>query len=165
MRRELSIHSEGSCRAALSAPAGQAAAFRLRGLAIAAACWAALFVARSLTPQPGGHGTHEQLNLPSCTFLARTGWPCPSCGLTTSVSAMTHGNVIAAFKAHPFGVVLAPMILLLAAVGTIELATGRAAFGVLRPGLWWAWAGLLGMFAGWGGKIAIGVAAGKLPLR
>ncbi|MDY6913306.1 MAG: DUF2752 domain-containing protein [Planctomycetota bacterium] len=158
-------HCDKVTEAVLPVPARPKPALRLRGLAIAASCWAVLCVAWSLTPQPGGVGTHEQLNLPACSFMARTGWPCPTCGLTTSLSATTHGNVIAAWQAQPFGLLLAPAILLLAVTGTIELISGRDAIGALRPRVWWAWAAIAGMLAGWGGKIAMGVAAGRLPLR
>jgi hypothetical protein len=34
-----------------------------------------------LTPDPAGHGTHQQLGLPPCTIYYLTGRPCPSCGL------------------------------------------------------------------------------------
>ncbi len=65
-----------------------------------------LVVARALTPSPAGFGTHQQLGLPPCTFLHWTGFPCPSCGLTTCFAFAAHGEFIAAFIAQPFGVLL-----------------------------------------------------------
>jgi hypothetical protein len=51
-------------------------------------------------------GTHEQLGLPPCRFLAFTGFPCPSCGLTTSFAYAAHFHFQQAFFASPFGLVL-----------------------------------------------------------
>jgi Protein of unknown function (DUF2752) len=65
-----------------------------------------LAVARWLTPSPTGVGTHQQLGLPPCTFLHWTGFPCPSCGLTTCFAYAAHGRFIAAFIAQPFGLLL-----------------------------------------------------------
>lgn len=56
-----------------------------------------------LTPDPAGHGTHQQLGLPPCTIYYLTGRPCPSCGLTTSVSAILHGQFGLAWRANPMG--------------------------------------------------------------
>src|SRR5436309_12789916 len=52
-------------------------------------------------------GTHEQLGLAPCAFRAVTGLPCPTCGMTTCVSHVTHGDLGAAAAARPGGVVLA----------------------------------------------------------
>lgn len=60
----------------------------------------------SLKPDPRGHGTHQQLGLPPCTIYFLTGRPCPSCGLTTSVSATLHGDLALAWRANPFGIAI-----------------------------------------------------------
>ena len=138
---------------------------RLRGLAIAVGAWTVLAIGASLAPSPGLNGTHEQLGLPPCSFLQRTGWPCPSCGLTTSVSAMMHGRFVQAFKAHPFGVLLVAALAAVALAATFEAASGREALRLLRPGLWWLWAGLLGLPIGWGLKVLIGLLDGTLPVH
>jgi len=52
-----------------------------------------------------------------------------------------------------------------ALLGTFEACTGRDAFRHLRPGMWWAWVPILGLLAGWGLKVWIGVSTGRLPLR
>jgi hypothetical protein len=62
-----------------------------------------LGIARALTPSPSGFGTHQQLGLPPCAFLHWTGYPCPSCGLTTCFAYAAHGQFAAAFIAQPFG--------------------------------------------------------------
>jgi Protein of unknown function (DUF2752) len=36
-----------------------------------------------------------------CGFKQRTGWPCPGCGMTTSVRAFARGDVLTAFYIQP----------------------------------------------------------------
>ncbi|HJL16328.1 MAG TPA: DUF2752 domain-containing protein [Sandaracinaceae bacterium LLY-WYZ-13_1] len=67
---------------------------------------AVLITAATLTPAAEGHGTHTQLGLPPCGFLVYTGFPCPGCGLTTSFSHMIRLDVVGAFGANPFGILL-----------------------------------------------------------
>ncbi len=73
---------------------------------MAAGAGAVLGVARVLQPSASGVGTHEQLGLPPCFFLRLTGWPCPSCGLTTSFAYAVRLGFRAALIAQPFGLVL-----------------------------------------------------------
>ena len=161
------MHTDSAEQAAATAVKGAAPGnkVRLRGLLVMVPCWAVLIVAWTLKPYACGYGTHEQLDLPGCSFLARTGWPCPTCGLTTSVAAAARGRVAAAWMAHPFGPVLLAAVAVLAAAGTIDLLTGVDAIGRLRPRLWWVWAAVAGLLGGWGLKLAIGLAGGTLPLR
>lgn len=63
-------------------------------------------VALFLTPSPDGHGTHTQLGLPPCPSVSYWDRPCPGCGLTTSWTAMVHGQVSTAFASNWFGPVL-----------------------------------------------------------
>ena len=72
-------------------------------VAIAALSAVTLGIARALTPSPAGYGTHQQLGLPPCTFLHWTGFPCPSCGLTTCFAYAAHGHFVAALITQPFG--------------------------------------------------------------
>ena len=76
--------------------------YRLRGTALFVPAATVLTVAALLTPRRAGFGTHEELGLPPCSFLARTGYPCASCGMTTSFAAMAHGRLVEAFLAHPW---------------------------------------------------------------
>jgi hypothetical protein len=55
------------------------------------------------------------LGLPPCTIYYLTGRPCPSCGLTTSVSAILHGQFGLAWRANPTG------FLIVAAAGAVAL--------------------------------------------
>jgi hypothetical protein len=67
---------------------------------------AVLITAAMLSPAVEGHGTHTQLGLPPCGFLVYTGYPCPGCGLTTSFAHMIRLEVVGAFGANPFGILL-----------------------------------------------------------
>ncbi len=78
-----------------------------------------------LTPDPSGHGTHQQLRLPPCSIYFFTGRPCPSCGLTTSVSAWLHGNWRLGWRANPFGIVVLIGAIGLGVNSLIALCTGR----------------------------------------
>jgi hypothetical protein len=138
---------------------------RLRGAAVAAPCLLALILTGRVAPRADGFGTHEDLGLPACSVLAETGWPCPTCGLTTSVSAMAHGRVGTAIRAHPFGPVAFALLLAFAAAGMSELAAGVEALGLLRPRLWWIAAALAGILAGWAIKLVAGALTGELPIR
>jgi hypothetical protein len=46
-------------------------------------------------------------HLPLCTFQRLTGRPCPGCGMTRSMMALTHGDLLRSLRMHPLGVVLA----------------------------------------------------------
>jgi hypothetical protein len=51
--------------------------------------------------------THRQLNLPPCSFKVATGFPCPSCGMTTSFALLMHGDPINSLRANAVGTLLA----------------------------------------------------------
>ncbi len=66
--------------------------------------WAVLTtIGAFLKPDSSGHGTHQQLGLPPCPSVLLFDRPCPGCGLTTSWTALIHGNVQLAFHVHPLG--------------------------------------------------------------
>ncbi len=74
---------------------GQLAYFALwLGVTIIGAC---------LHASPDGHGTHQELGLPPCPSVLFFDRPCPGCGLTTSWTALIHGDIPAAFHAHLLG--------------------------------------------------------------
>jgi len=79
-----------------------------------------------LTPDPAGHGTHQQLGLPPCTIYYLTGRPCPSCGLTTSVSAILHGQFGLAWRANPMGFVIVAAAVAVAFNSLFALLWGRS---------------------------------------
>lgn len=65
-----------------------------------------------LTPDGRGYGTHTQLGLPACSFQKTTGIPGPSCGMTTSFSHMSSGNLLQAVRANFFGVLMYGLVLI-----------------------------------------------------
>jgi len=122
----------------------------------------------SVQPRSALYGTHEDLHvlglpMPGCSFMIRYGYPCPACGLTTSVSAMAHGRLMTAIAAQPFGTVLAIAAAALGCMGTVELARGVDVIGRLRPRIWWLWLGVGGVLAGWIVKLLVGVLNGTFP--
>ncbi len=129
----------------------------LRGLAIALGCWTVLILAHLNLP--------KRVQVPPCSFPVTTGYPCPSCGMTRSMLAMSKGDVVAAFNRQPFGVILFPAVLIIAVAATVEALTGKNLLSKLRPGLWWVWAGLIGLMAGWIWVLVTGLRAGRLPIH
>ena len=103
------------------------------GLVVMVVGWALVFyVAASLDPydngQPRRMETHRQLGLPPCTFKDLTGFPCPSCGMTTSFALLIRGDVWNSMLANfvgtalaTFGLVFIPWALTSAAVGRFVL--------------------------------------------
>ena len=80
---------------------------RALSLAILVPALIVLGIAAWLTPDPSGVGTHQQLGLHACSTLAVTGYPCPTCGMTTAFAFAAHGQILAAFHAQPAGAFLA----------------------------------------------------------
>lgn len=88
---------------------------RLTLIAVGTVIVSLLVTAATLTPNPLGQGTHQQLGLPPCTFkqlpmfkntvFERAG--CPSCGMTTSWAHMVRGHVFQSFAANAGGALLA----------------------------------------------------------
>ena len=61
---------------------------------------AVIALAATLSPDPSGHGTHQQLGLPPCGFIYVTGYPCPGCGLTTAFAHMVRLEFVGAARAN-----------------------------------------------------------------
>jgi hypothetical protein len=95
---------------------------RLLWLALGCGAVSVLAVARLLSPDPRGFGTHLQLGLPACGFLTLTGLPCPACGLTTCFAHLVRGQLALALRANAFGVVLFACVL-----GSLSLAVWASA--------------------------------------
>lgn len=66
-----------------------------------------LIIAWRLVPDPSGTGTHQQLGLPACGWLVASGYPCPTCGMTTAFAAAAHARPWTAFVSQPLGALLA----------------------------------------------------------
>jgi hypothetical protein len=130
-------------------PAPGALKARILGGLVSAACLALLITGARLHPDPAGHGTHLQLGLLPCGFLAATGHPCPTCGMTTAVAWAAHGHLLKSLQTQPFGCLVAVSAATAFWAGLYILATGsRLAplFGILlRPRSVWVAAGLLAL--------------------
>ena len=97
----------------------------LHALVALALCAGFVVSAFVLTPDPRGHGTHEQLGLPPCLMQLCTGIPCPLCGMTTAFALMARGRAAEAVNVQPAGA-LASIAGLLAAIAlALAAATGR----------------------------------------
>ena len=70
-----------------------------------------LLVAATLSPDPRGLGTHEQLGLPPCGIKFAFGVPCPSCGMTTAWSLAVKGNWVASAQTNAGGFLMAILAL------------------------------------------------------
>ncbi len=81
----------------------------VRALLLLSGCGAIalLLTAASLTPDERGIGTHQQLGLGPCTVRQLWGIRCPACGMTTSWSQVTKGQLFAGLQANVSGVLLA----------------------------------------------------------
>ena len=104
-----------------------------------------------LSPDPRGYGTHEQLGLAPCSFLAVHGIPCLSCGMTTAFAGMAHLRPDIAVAASPFGA-----LLFLVCLGTpwhcvrcLRQRRDPVGFLVARRTRWIGPVGLVLMLANW----------------
>jgi hypothetical protein len=135
---------------------------------IAAAMAAILVVAWRLEPHPSGYGTATELTWPACSVVTNTGWPCPMCGMTTSVSATVHGQWGLAWRAQPFGLVFTAGVLaavLLATVVAIRPMMGLRYLAAMRLNRWWVLVGAVMLLTGWGLNVLMGMARGTWPVR
>lgn len=128
---------------------------RIGSGALALGCFALLAVAAGLSPSAEGHGTHTDLGLADCGFLQTTGYPCATCGMTTSFAHAAEGQYVQSFLTQPFGMVLAVIT-----SGVFWLALHSAVFGsrigeaasqtLSTKVVWWAMGALV---AAWVYKI------------
>ena len=126
-------------------------------LLVAAGSLAMLVVGAQLSPDPQGHGTHTQLGLHSCPWMTTTSRPCPTCGWTTGVTHAAHGNLVQAFYAQPFTIIIALGAAMGVWIGGYIAFTGSRVglmlSGLLRPRILWTVAGLL--VAAWVYKLVV----------
>ena len=80
---------------------------RVVALAVWAGCSVLLGIAAWLQPAAAGMGTHTQLKLPQCGWVAMADMPCPTCGMTTAFAYAAEGRLVASFRAQPMGFLLA----------------------------------------------------------
>ncbi|MEP0848270.1 MAG: DUF2752 domain-containing protein [Phycisphaerae bacterium] len=131
------------------------------------ACTGILGLAAYLKPDARGYGTHQRLGFAPCGFLLKTGYPCPTCGMTTAFSYAVRGRLVSAFLAQPAGLGLA-LATVLAGAGAIWVLVAGRLPSRLRvepsPHLLF-WGLLLFMLGGWAFKLILGLADGSLPLH
>lgn len=110
-------------------------------------CGGPLVFAAMLTPSDAGMGTHTQLGLPSCGFVAVTGMPCATCGCTTAFAHAADGSLLTAFITQPFGALLALGLAVMTLIAGWSFATGMplAPIGRVAGHKWMVlfWIGLL----------------------
>ncbi len=120
-----------------------------------------------LVPAQGHVGTHRQLGLLPCGFLTMTGYPCPTCGMTTAFAHAVRGQVVDSIRSQPAGFVLALVTILIGASAAGAMTVGR------YPAINWyrvnptsfVWYAAVGLVLAWGVKIALGLLDGSLPAR
>lgn len=142
-------------------------AVRLWGGLLLAGAAGVLGLAGWLHPDPRGFGTHEQLGTAPCGMLILTGYPCPTCGMTTAFAHAVRGQWWRAVCAQPAGFVFALATLAAGLYGAAALARGRwprldrPLLGPLSLS-----AGVLAVLVlGWIYKILSGRLSGVLPYR
>ncbi len=94
-----------------------------------------LAVGAQLDADRAGYGTHVQLGLPPCGFLATCGVPCATCGMTTAFTHAVHGSLMAALLVQPTGALFALLVAILAIVSGYSLISGVC----LAPLGRWLW--------------------------
>jgi Protein of unknown function (DUF2752) len=82
---------------------------RLLALLIGCLCGGVLVIAAWLTPNRQGYGTHTAMGMQACQWFAKTGIPCPACGMTTSFACFVRGQLIHSLYVQPMGFVLAAL--------------------------------------------------------
>jgi hypothetical protein len=115
---------------------------------VAVGSGAVLGIARWLEPSPQGFGTHQQLGLYPCTFLAWTGHPCPMCGATTTFALMADFRPLDAVINQPFAALLAAMTLGAFGVSVAEAVLPRRRWSRISASLRDREAKLAGAFLG-----------------
>jgi hypothetical protein len=106
---------------------------RITLAAIGAALIAVFALAIYLNPynadgSPRTMATHTTIGLPPCNFVALTGKPCPSCGMTTSFALLVRGDVSNSLNANWVGTTLAVTWAVLLVWSLASAAAGRLFF-------------------------------------
>jgi hypothetical protein len=114
-----------------------------------------LLLAAWFQPAAEGLGTHEQLNLPRCSWIASMDMPCPTCGMTTAFAHAADGSLLASFRTQPLGALAALACAMTFLVASYVALTGSPIAGVFGR-LWTRYTGwllALAVLLAWGYKI------------
>ncbi len=135
--------------------------------AVFVGCAAVLALAVWLEPDPRGFGTHEQFGSAPCGMLIMTGYPCPTCGMTTAFAHFVRAQWIRSIMAQPAGFVLALATAGFALLSLRTLILGRwpQRFLPTISSYWIFLALLILLLGGWGFKLVEGLVTGTLPLH
>lgn len=76
--------------------------------------------------------------MPGCIFRKVTGLDCPGCGMTRATYAMLHGDLLAAFRFNPVGMILLPLAMIGVGIEIIGWVRGKPLPFRLRVGRWGA---------------------------
>lgn len=153
-------------RFAAYAPETRTWAVRLPASVLFVSCTALLAVAVYLKPDPHGMGTHQQLGLKPCGMVIMTGYPCPTCGMTTAFAHTVRGQFVSAIHAQLSGFLLALATIVIAAGSLFALVRGRwprVPWHILSPYRLML-ALLIVTLGGWFVKIAVGWMDGSIPV-
>jgi len=74
-----------------------------------------------------------------CLFNRLTGFLCPGCGMTRATHATLHGNLAAAFRFNPLGMILFPIALVGVTLDLVAWVRGKPLPVTLRLGGVWPW--------------------------
>ncbi len=130
---------------------------RVPGILLALIAGSVLGVAAfALEADAAGLGTHTQLGLTPCGFVAATGLPCATCGMTTATTLAAHGHLLDSFRTQPAGFFFALTMAVCVIIGAWSAWTGRPLTPLLRPlGRGRVWALLVAvLLLAWGYRIA-----------
>jgi hypothetical protein len=143
------------------------AAARWVALVVFIGCTALLVVAAWLKPDPHGYGTHEQLGSAPCGMLILTGYPCPTCGMTTSFAHFVRLQWFQSFLVQPAGFILAltTAVFAILAVRTVIVGRWPRRFLPVISSYWIFLILLIVLLGGWGFKLVYGLLTGTLPLH
>ncbi len=99
--------------------------FRLVCLIAAIPTGAIWLIGSWLNPSEGPLGIERQLGTARCGFYTKYGFPCPTCGWTTAVSHLYHGQIFQALFTQPAGALFGLLMLLGFSVSIGGLLTDR----------------------------------------
>lgn len=68
---------------------------------------------------------YASANITLCPVKLVTGYPCPSCGTTRSISALFNGQLKDAFMINPLGIVSSIIIMVVLVLMLLDLVTKR----------------------------------------